>query len=120
MNINIDELLYKDMKWLAEQTRRPFTDFLEIAYRLDLTDEYWDKFWKIVAQIRAEKSEGKDKIEYIFRGKEKRVTPEEFKVVEQILGKFPGSISNCCSAKVLGGDICSDCKEHCGIIYTFE
>jgi hypothetical protein len=59
MNINIDELLYKDMKWLSEQTRLPITEFLEIAYRLDLRHEDWDKFWKIVAQIRTEKNEQK-------------------------------------------------------------
>jgi hypothetical protein len=62
----------------------------------------------------------KDKIEVIIRGKEKSVTSEEYEVVKRILGSFPGKVSNCCNAPVLGGDICSDCKEHCGLVYIFE
>ena len=30
------------------------------------------------------------------------------------------TISNCCTAKVILGDICSDCKEHCEVIDVCE
>lgn len=38
-----------------------------------------------------------------------------------ILTKLTYTVSNCCGANIIGEtDLCSDCKEHCEIIYEDE
>lgn len=49
MNIDVEMMLYKDMLWLTEQTKRPINEFANVASQISLPDNYWDKFWKIVS-----------------------------------------------------------------------
>ena len=38
------------------------------------------------------------------------------KTYELIQDEFAGAdLSDCCGAPIIMGDICSDCKEHCGV-----
>lgn len=111
---DIGNMLYNDMIWLTKQVKKPYAEFEKIAKEIDLTQDNWNMFWK---KIREYRSEVRD-IECIVSGRSKMVSEEEFEVVKQILFS-PEVVSNCCSADILGDDICSDCKEHCGKVYIF-
>lgn len=49
---DIDDMLYDNMTWLAEQTTGSFKSFREIVERFELTDRYVGEFWKIVSEKR--------------------------------------------------------------------
>lgn len=49
---DIDDMLYDDATWLAEQTTGSFKSFREIVERFELTDRYVGEFWKIVSEKR--------------------------------------------------------------------
>lgn len=111
---DIDGMLYNDMIWLSRQIRKPTKEFESLARQIDLDQENWNRFWK---EIREYRTEVRD-IECIINDKTKMLTEEELEVVKQILGS-PDEMSNCCSADIIGTDICSDCKEHCEKVYLF-
>lgn len=35
------------------------------------------------------------------------------KTLDQLEKEYEANGSNCCGAKIIGEDICADCKEHC-------
>ncbi len=113
-SFNIDEMLYDDMEWLLRQARKPKKEFEKIAKQIELDQKNWDRFWKKVRNYRGMVED----VECMIGDKRKMLTEEEFEVVKQILG-YPDEISDCCSADILGEDICSDCKEHCSKVYIF-
>ncbi len=113
-SFNIDEMLYNDMEWLLRQARKPKKEFEKIAKQIELDQKNWDRFWKKVRNYRGMVED----VECMIGDKRKMLTEEEFEVVKQILG-YPDEISDCCSADILGEDICSDCKEHCSKVYIF-
>ena len=111
---DLDEMLYEDMEWLYNQIKLPRREFEKIAKEMELDQENWNRFWNKIRRYRTEERN----IECDINGKTKFLTKEEFEVVKQILGS-PDEMSNCCSADIIGTDICSDCKEHCGKVYIF-
>jgi len=113
-SFNIDEMLYNDMEWLLRQARKPKKEIEKIAKQIELDQKNWDRFWKKVRNYRGMVED----VECMIGDKRKMLTEEEFEVVKQILG-YPDEISDCCSADILGEDICSDCKEHCSKVYIF-
>ena len=113
-SFNIDEMLYNDMEWLLRQARKPKKEFEKIAKQIELDQKNWDRFWKKVRNYRGMVED----VECMIGDKRKMLTEEEFEVVKQILG-YPDEISDCCSADILGEDICSDCTEHCSKVYIF-
>jgi len=113
-SFNIDEMLYNDMEWLLRQARKPKKEFEKIAKQIELDQKNWDRFWKKVRNYRGMVED----VECMIGDKRKMLTEEEFEVVKQILG-YPDEISDCCSADILGENICSDCKEHCSKVYIF-
>lgn len=113
-SFNIDEMLYDDMEWLLRQARKPKKEFEKIAKQIELDQKNWDRFWKKVRNYRGMVED----VECMIGDKRKMLTEEEFEVVKQILG-YPDEISDCCSADILGENICSDCKEHCSKVYIF-
>jgi len=111
---DLDDMLYKDMEWLFKQVKLPKKKFEKIATELELDQENWNRFWKRVRDYRTQLKD----IECIINDKSRYVSEEELEVLKQILC-HPDIISNCCSADIIGEDICSDCKEHCGRVYLF-
>jgi len=135
---DIDDMLYDDATWLAEQTTGSLKSFREIVERFELTDRYVGEFWKIVAQKRAERTKeikklerereildgatrGKRDYHVMVDEKEYTLTKEEFEALKMY--KTPEKISNCCGADVTESNDftarCYDCKENCGIIHVF-
>ncbi len=55
MNLNIDDMLYKDMLWLSERADLTVGQFVILAKRLDLRESDWAMFWKIIRKYREEK-----------------------------------------------------------------
>lgn len=49
---DIDDMLYDNATWLAEQTTCSVKSFREIVERFELTDRYVGDFWKIVSEKR--------------------------------------------------------------------
>ncbi len=112
---NLSDMLYEDMIWLLDQTKRKANEFEKLAEKIELDQNTWNYFWKKVRDYRAEA----EVIEIVINDKDKMVTQEEFEVVKQILGSPIDTVSNCCGEPVIYGDICSDCKEHCSKVYIF-
>lgn len=123
---DIDDMLYDDMTWLAEQTTGSFKSFRKVVEVMVLSDNHVDEFWEIVSKKRYEndmrKREKAREIPVIINGEEGLFTKEEFEVAKQILG-IPEKISNCCGADVTESNDytarCFDCKENCGVVYHF-
>ena len=46
--MDIDEMLRKTTEYLVVQARRPLKEFLPIAYKVQLRESDWAKFWKAI------------------------------------------------------------------------
>jgi hypothetical protein len=111
---DIDGMLFEDALWLATKTGMSVKDFLEIANKIELRQEDWDRFWKIVRTKQTE-----EKIyDCTVLGNVWELNEDEFKFVIQLLGE-PEEVSNCCMEDVIFNK-CSECKEGCGVIYVWH
>lgn len=52
MSFDITMMLYKDMVWLTEQTKRPVKEFADVASKITLPDDLITRFWKVIATQR--------------------------------------------------------------------
>lgn len=118
-NYDIDSMLYEDAVWLSRQIKKPTKDFTDTAQEMDLRQEDWDTFWKRVRGIRRVMKKEEERFTVVMHGKDYRMTKEEMELATYYLGE-PEEVSNCCGEKIKGQDICSDCLEHCAIIYVYE
>jgi len=118
---DIDGMLFETVLWLAQQVDCNVSDFVEIAQALELRQEDWDTFWRIVQ----DRMEAVEKIECEILGKDWELTQEEFEFVKQLLGE-PQELSNCCGSEVYPHNTndhtsrCSDCEEGCGVVYFWN
>lgn len=46
--MDIDYMLYKDTKWLSDCKKLSLRSFIPIAKMLDLRQEDWSNFWKMI------------------------------------------------------------------------
>lgn len=119
---DIDGMLYDNAKWLAKQTGLTTNEFVDIAEQLELRQEDWATFWKMMRGIE-ERSERN--VEIYIREYEDRITDKDFRILKSILGEPYQERSNCCVADVAPHNaddhtsICMDCREGCGIVYVF-
>lgn len=111
---DIDQMLYNDMVWLSHKIGLPVKEFEVVAKQMELTQDNWTRFWRVVRSRRLQEKS----IHVVINEKERVFTQEEFEVAKQILGT-PDRVSNCCSAPIDDEMLCSDCGEHCGEIYLF-
>lgn len=118
-NYDIDQMLYNDAIWLSKQIKEDKDKFIKVARQLDLGQKEWDIFWKRVRAVRSIIEKQERDIEVVLNGKETRMTKDEFEFAEFYLGEAE-EVSNCCGEPVIQGGICSDCKEHCGVVYILE
>lgn len=111
---DVNGMLYNDMVWLSNRINMPVKEFEKIAKQMELTQENWTRFWRVVRSCRLQERN----IEVLINDKERVFTEEEFEVAKQILGS-PERVSNCCTASIDDEGLCSDCGEHCGSVYLF-
>lgn len=116
---DLDGMLHDDAVWLSMQIKEDKDLFINLAQKFDLRQKDWDTFWKRVRAVRSVIDNDKKEIETRLHDKKRMMTKDEFEFAEFYLGEAD-EVSNCCSATIIGTDICSECKEHCGKVYVFQ
>jgi len=111
---NIDDMLHNDMIWLSRKIHIPVREFEIIGKQMELNQENWTRFWKIVNSCRVQERD----IHALVNDREKVFTQDEFEVVIQILGT-PDEVSLCCNTPIDSDGLCMDCGEHCDKIFIF-
>lgn len=120
-NFDVDGMLYETAKWLGKQVNLSTREFVEIAEQLDLRQEDWATFWKMIRGIedRSERN-----VEVFIYERNEKLTDKDFRILKSVLGE-PSEESNCCGADVdIHNDLdhtsrCMECYEGCGIVYVF-
>lgn len=124
-NFDVDGMLNDTAKWLGEQVDLSTREFIEIAEQLDLRQEDWNVFWKMIRAVESrveDKTEGE--IEIFIGTREEYISEKQFDALRMALGE-PEEESNCCGVGVENHNandhtsICSFCGDGCGIVYVF-
>ena len=120
-NFDVDGMLYETAKWLGKQVNLSAREFVEIAEQLELRQEDWTTFWKMIRGIedRSERN-----VEVFIYERNDKITDKDFRILKSVLGE-PSEESNCCGADVSPHNaddhtsLCMECREGCGIVYIF-
>lgn len=53
---NIDQMLYNDMVWLSKRIHLPVKEFEVVAKQMELTQENWARFWRVINYCKSQES----------------------------------------------------------------